>query len=782
MELRGGLIPSGNCVPDGDNTAVSTTFAEIDAGRSDERLLVLAQNACQMCVQINHCTVQTDHIATELWQRGAGIVIAGGTKVTLSHKERPVDEDRPILRFNLSAIPEDPADAVAIIRQAFRAGQFNATGPTPKGVRQAQQAYLGRLEQTDAGLHTRLSTMEKSELDSCMKFVLTALFQQKDFVNYAAGQDHYVGAARESTRYHSKYINPEKDDPIIGIFLQDALAIRDMQLSQIASKAAHFEPGYYAELIKKYKTDDITLKEFDTKVIHARINPVQAIVKHQATVGRIHGEQPDISPAAAREAARRGSKTLLSKEKLQTLIETYRSDSISAQQVIQFAHKNPGSPEAALDGLTARVEHLKTLYPAGHPTVRDVEIVAFAQGYRTLEGCQAAAQQFDNNMQALTAEYGDDPDITPSDIRKYSGMQDGHNAIATFKERISMLRETVGEDVSDSVIRQCARSGVTSPLEVQSKYTQTVLRDRYAYRARTKPEYKPLSSELIERIVTLYPRSETDQVAQTIFELIKRDYLVLGRAETYAQHGQLPEVFDKIFTPKTQEYLTFSGALGQLLPIQRLAFAHHHGLMPILYGTASSSVLFEQSALDGATINDYYTTHVEPQLAAYEASNTPMSLSLLAMDSAEYERLLRQDNRLLINDADRLTAYGLRDATLVVAGKALYLHEDTYRWDWAEHATDFDAWLTQKISTTYPPAHQKRAWTYIQEAIHGGVLDLLGSHPGEYQLVFNKQFYGPDVTEVQRTVVANAMGIDRLMYGSDLTNALRYRLATSRNS
>ena len=87
-EFRGGLIPSGNCVPDDDTANMSATFSEIDAGRSDERLFVLAQGACANCVQIEYCQPQSTEIATELWLRGAGLTFIAGSSISVGQHPR----------------------------------------------------------------------------------------------------------------------------------------------------------------------------------------------------------------------------------------------------------------------------------------------------------------------------------------------------------------------------------------------------------------------------------------------------------------------------------------------------------------------------------------------------------------------------------------------------------------------------------------------------------------------------------------------------------------------
>ena len=345
-----------------------------------------------------------------------------------------------------SVIPKEPTQAVAIIRQGYRAEQLNATGPTPEGVRTAQAAYLERLQQADPDLYDRLRQLRQSELDQGMKFIFTALFQQKDFARYTAGQNTY-GKYRKNLRYDPDRIAPDIDDPIVSKYLQDTLTIHETGLSKPAAKAIHFEPEYYTALIAKYKTPDITLADFDQHIIGSRRLPVESIKQQEAATSIIRAEEPELGHTKVRQAVIHGKKTA---EDIEPLVEAFASDTIPAKVVRNFALKNPGNPAAALQGFAERVHHLNSLRDGHEDIIRSSDVLRIAQANRNMDSCTQAAERFVHNIRALTAQFGEDPDIRPGDIRRFSETDNALEAVKAYKQNLATLTAAVGlSNISD---------------------------------------------------------------------------------------------------------------------------------------------------------------------------------------------------------------------------------------------------------------------------------------------------------------------------------------------
>ena len=471
--------------------------------------------------------------------------------------------------------------------------------------------------------------------------------------------------------------------------------------------------------------------------------------------------------------------TTKSSSDIEPLVEAFASDTIPAKVVRNFALKNPGNPAAALQGFAERVHHLNSLRDGHEDIIRSSDVLRIAQANRNMDSCTQAAERFVHNIRALTAQFGEDPDIRPGDIRRFSETDNALEAVKAYKQNLATLTAAVDTDVSTSVLRRCAMAGQTSPLAAEILHTKSVLKDRYGYRAKAHPEQQPVRPELIERVVTLYPRSEASEVTENIHQLLQKGWLTFCAAETRSLQGEVPQQLEKIFTPRTQNYLTFSAALAELEPWQRLVFAQHHNLLPILYGAVSNSAQFETVLLGGITIAEGYAAHVEPALPVKPPQDRrPLSMMQLVTDANIYVAALEYNtDQPMVSQADQLHIDGLRDTKLVVAGKVLHIHEKQYIWDYASQNADVLPWIQQRISRYYRPADQATALQSVTGALAGGVLDILGTCPRDFRLVFAKNFYTSGINELERGAIANAMGIDRMIYdGSDLGPIIEQRL------
>ncbi len=774
-------MPGDSLGAETDEPGASQLFNAIDHGHYDNRALVRAEEACASCEQLVHCSDQATSLATELWHRGAGLTIIGGTAVQLALTQRPPTQERQAFTFDLTKIPTEPDAAVAIIRQGFRARQFNAAGPTPKGVVGAGEQYLERLAEQQPELAAKLETLGVQETQRSLKYIFTALFQQKDFAYFSQGKEQQTRSG--NARYDPANLTHEVDDPIVQHFLKDVIAIHDQGFSKPSGKAAHFEPDYYMALIKHHKPDHMNWSDFD-RLIGTHRNPIEVLTKDQALASSAHALSPEAARTTIRAIVRHGSKERLSQEDLDTLCEHYSHiDFVTPALVKSIVNSNVGAPAVALESVVQRVAILQETYGPDHPRVKTADLILFTRTYQSTEDASKAVVQFDANMKALAERYGGDPDVSPSDIRRFSTsyLYSAEKEIKAYKFRLEQLRATSDSRIADSTLRQCARRGITSPVETAKVYDRRIIHDRFAYRAKKDTRARALRPELVERIVCLYPHAEIDQASEHAYKLINSGLLKFVAAETYSLRGQSREDLDKIFAPKTHEYLAFSASFRSLSSMDRLAFAHHYGLMPLLYGREANALQLEHLALSGKSIGEYFSNEVQPRLDELSA-DTAQTLSIMELerDLETFDTLLGQaPHRPLVIDTERLSVMGLRDATVVVGGKALYLHEPEYTWDWIQNTPDLRDWLEGTIAKIYPPHQQDQALNYIAQALDGGVLELLGETPGEYRLVFTPAFYENSTSDLDRAAIANAMGLDRLLYGSDLTVVLKHRLGNT---
>ena len=824
-EYRADLIPSGQCV-DGEESIVET-FKLIDTGDSDLRKLALASAACQQCVQLEHCQAADNEaegrpLTTELWRRGVGLIVTGGATTRIELADRPLSDTQPAFRFDLRKIPEDPKLALAALRQGSRAEQFRTNGPTPRGVKVVGASYLEHLANSDQELHSEVVELGDKELEKSFKYIVTTIFQQKDFEAFASGK----GVQTSKNRYSPERFDLETDGAIVTQFLKDALAIKMLGLSQPAAKAMQFTPEFYEKLLKQYSGATLSAAQIDDIITSKPRTPVAAIEAFKARRDTVYEQSPTIARSTADRVARR-TRPAHADTKKRTASPAVRpgSDPITTRE--ELITRGP-SLEV---GIANRVAIALQAYGDDHPIVRLEDMHNLARRFGNTMEFIAGIQSFIRNVEKLTEKYGGDPAFSESTIRGFSrsNLDSAEEAAVAYAKRVATLRaknaaraktsndeestyqqthqpsvehrstttgsqssshkriaaiETAadGDTLPISALHRAARNGTDSLSEARIEHTRRTVQNRFASRARKLNE-TPLSPLQIERIVTLYPRGEVDTVSETIYDLVNRGLLVKGRADSIALGGQTHEDLDKIFSPKTSEYVTFSAVFEALAPIERLAFAHHHGLVPLLYGRPANTLQLELVGCSGMDLAAYYDTTVVPHIRTAqdqcdeEASQNALSFMLLNNDLSVFDTVLSAaPEKALPRNDERLVIRGMRDTTLVVGGKALYLHEKGHAWDWTETTPDFASWLEQKIASTYPPHQQERAFEYVHDAISGGVLELLGGTPGEFRLGFSPGFYDKTTTDLERASIAHAMGIDRLLYGSDLSAALRHRL------
>lgn len=762
-EYREGLFPSGNCVSsdDQDSNAIPEVFDAIDHGEVRAANLLLAQEACKTCVQLSYCEDQRDAIATELWKRGAGFTVVGGeskqTNITLVRST--LETSAHAFTFDLSKIPSEPQAALSIIRQAKRSGQLPPGGPTPRGTIEAGSQYLDWLKENNAETLVAVTdVIGESEATKGINGIITALFQQKDFTDFSRGVQK--GNGKYNRRYKAENIDAETDYPVITQFLHDVAAIKQLGYSDPARKATIYSPAFYKELADTYQKG-ISWNEFN-RIVGENRDPVSALQRHQVLRSTTRQANPDASETFIRAIRRQKGDTLAAKAK--EITETFKDyDYISDGMARAMCASNPGDPITATRNLIARVEKAAEAHE-GDQDIKSGDIVRYARSHRSDEKLADALAKLKNNISTLTEKYEDDPDMTPSIIRMLSDrhLNGAVAAAEKYKARLTLLTETSDGTVPHSDLRQSALNGITSFREARCAYMERVINNRFQKRAgMRRPEKAALA-----RITHIYPHAEVEPVAENVHSLMNSGVLVQANADATILHGEIPEELHKIFSPKANLYLTFSSEMHDLSHLQRLVVAHKYDLMPLLYGYEANPLRLE-TLLNGKTIAEYYDATIAPLLAKHdEGATTALSLSEIIADAHYYQQTLR--TREGASTQEVLSLQNLRDATLVVGGHTLYLSEPGYDWNWDTEQPELYTWLQHKITTGYAPQNREAAFEHARNAIQTGALELLGETPQDFRLVFSNAFYENGITDLERAAVANAMGIDQLLFGSDL--------------
>ena len=770
---RADLIPSGHCV-DGEESIVET-FADIDTNNSDMRKLALATAACKSCVQFEHCKDQIEGLATELWQRGVGLAVIGGdSRITPTLERREATEDRPAFVFDLAKIPEDPSLALSMLRQGSRTGQFDVKGHTPAGIKDTAEQYLHQLKANNPALYKKLQEIGEEELDKGFKYILTTLFQQKDYTVYSRGKGSGQQAKR---RYSPDRFDFDQDSEIVSLYFRDVIAIGELGLKKATTKAMRFEPAFYQELVESIGKDGMRLNALDEIISGSSKTPMAALAKREARKEAFYDADPQLSKSAASRLARSSAPAGVV-ESVDNLSKSYKG-LIPRHVVKTVCEQRPVNVQESLSGIEQRIRAGQNRYGISHPVVRHIEMASIALRYTSTQEYLRALQSFYDNMIALSDRYADAPDIWDSDLRSFSNLplEKGMEAAETFLETLSLLRKAVGGTIPESILHEEARKGTTSITTVRHNYDRRLISSRVRARAKSNHEMPP-SPGLIDRITTLYPAFEQGAVTDTVYDLINSEQLIMGRADAFATASNMTESLTKILTSEPRQYLTFRSEFAALASVERLVYAHYHNLMPLLYGRTANPLLLEEFA-NVESVQQYYENTLQVQVNGL-SKNTPegaFGLMQLEADLQIFDTMIKTVvDQPLPQESSRLAIKGLRDTQVVIGGKALHLNEPGYSWDWPAETPDFADWLQTKIADTYPPHQQECAMKYAEEACANGVLELLGNSPNEYRLVFSNAFYGKAVTELERASIANAMGLDRLVYGGDLTLALKHRL------
>jgi hypothetical protein len=801
--IRSVVVPFGNCVSDTGRFANPEAFALADAGSRDPSVLAAAQLACvSSCPQFaDYCHPQRQEVATELWRQGAGLAVAGGEQVEFAAENRDGGLDADTLRWDLRRISYEPGAALNTIRRAVRAGQFRMVGSPPIGSREQSAMYAARLSKDDPEFYEVVSEELGDEASVGVEYVIRALCQQKDFKAFAS-QAGRGGSPKTAHRYDPGTLKPKTTDPIIKQFLREMLAIHSFGFSSPANKALRFPPKYYARLVTKFKTDEISWTDFDRIVSTYRNNPARALQTRSGRQHRIRSEAPDAPETYVRKAAQDGVDTNFTKQ-VESLLSQYGGNKYVTRGVVRsaLAH-SPQNAGRIIYDFTDRVARGLEKYGINDEFIREPDIVAIALNTRDPAVFMSTLQRFGKNVEVLRNKYGgDEPDKDFSDniIHRLSrttihlDMTDHQNEVAViraavaYKHRVGKLRRQAGGTLPDAFIRQyCSKSSkAVSYIEARREYSVKILSDRISSRVEHVDSERGFDSRLARRIIALYPEGEIDEVADNVFRLLNAGILVKA-------HGGMDELkdgtwqhdLDKIFDPRSKRYITFSSALEGLSQDERLALAHYYRLMPLLYGTAANTLFLENAAFGGSRLKAYFESEIAPKceslVMAADQPAQPLSVDLVNRDLIAFRGMLKQGSIPRDTDKVPLSLSGVQNAVIVAGGRVFRVRERDVIGKWDNIDEQLRRWVELKVRGSYPAHERERAFRSVKSALQHGVLTVLGTSPGEYQLAFSSAFYGGTTEDIDRALIAHETGLDRLIYGSDLGTILESRLGMER--
>lgn len=215
-----------------------------ECGRKEAIFLTasdLAKQACRTCVQLDYCGPQRKEITTQLQARGySGETVVAGETVALGPPKASVDP-RDLLRptqltWNLERLPDNPAQALQVLRQA------QLTNATP--LRGAMHASLPtrRQEAINLALLQLRGEGGGEGLDSVARFM-----EARHIARLLVRQRAISGAARIQSEQELIW---SKD--VIRFFMRDVFYFHKQGLTRPGIAALYHSRTYYRRLVEYY--------------------------------------------------------------------------------------------------------------------------------------------------------------------------------------------------------------------------------------------------------------------------------------------------------------------------------------------------------------------------------------------------------------------------------------------------------------------------------------------------------------------------------------------------
>ncbi len=783
VSFRARIIPVGECVGQ-----FASEYADVDRGNTNAALLNLVTSACGACIQfVEYCGPQASKLAEHAWNEGVGTNFLAGQLVQVE-LVAPIEGDPPTYHFDYQHIPDfpdNPTIPLDHIRNAIRGDLLSAGGRIAEGSVATARSYWQRLQVGNERLYNSIRNDLGEEADQAVEQIITVLFQQLDYASYALKERD------NPKRYNPDRFDPDLQDPRVTQFLLDVQQIKALGFSQPTNSALHFPPSYYAWLQRRFMGNNynqLSRSQLNDQVLSNPRAPYVAIQRFQALQARNRAKNPNLSDTVAAKGVRSRA-TLDITGDAAVLQQAHAGNRYVTRHVALKAVTESADPARFVRDYLARIEKGQQEYGAGQEYVKESDIIVIALNYRSEESFLAALVKFSGNVANLNWLYPNHADLPDSVITRISrGHLDDAEAVAKrYLERLQNGRDKVGTAVGPGKLRQILAQADHDLTADEILAENQALKMVNTYTKRSKENnVLALPLPIIRRIIALYPTTERKDVAEVVWQFINNGTLSVSRLDLDELNDPSwqPEL-TKTIDPKKGFYLTFSEPMAALTHKERLVMAHAYNLLPLIYGLDPNSLVIEEGLLNGQLVKEFYDEVVLPKVAERitdPVRNPPNAIDQAHIhgDIAHFNNLIEVSSQSEPISEPTIAIRGLYRALIVMGGNVYAFSDIDAPADWAGLDNTSRSWVDQKIDSRYPivlnadmNATMKR---YVRNALNGGILELTGTRPENYRLTFSNQFLTFTRSPIERAALAHELGIDRLLYGSDLGQLLRDRL------
>lgn len=724
VSAREQIIPAGACIG-----TEAERFMRMDLGEADPADFVAGRLACEGCIQNPICGQNSAEIGTQLYSISGyeSSFVAGEQVAAVAVGAVRANVIADPIPFDIRELPADPDLALMFIRRAVRAGQLTPPPHTPRSVHMLTQRFMGEIAGEDPMLYQKLVSpphMTAQRANRGIQNMTLTLFQQADFVRVAAHK-------KSESRYNPMRINPEAHFEITRRFAADMIDLDQRGFRKPERQALVYSVGEYQALIDRYLEDtNICPSDFHLILTSNINNPERALRERWA---RLH-----------------------------VLREAYFGTEVRESRLRERARWRLRSDEELENN---PVEHRRL-------SAKQVETICAAADEGLLEVSEDGRSQTDVVIE-LHQRFGTDPTFAaPSAISRFTHLS-VDEAVAkceVIQDQVSAVLEERGDDQSipEAFVRHYVlQSGLEPYATIKNIYETRTIHARLQHRAHLAGIKNHIPQWAIGRIVALYGPEDADIAADALYGTATlQRYVTHSLSEmSLLQDVTYKDEVNQICDPHTGQYMTFSPALRDLTPEDRLAFAYHHGLSRLLYGVDLDHD--QVAAVIGVRdVCTYCIDHVLPKcdyLLAQPGSDEGMPTLL---------RRLSDDLLLLETTTPEATRRGVSEhVTTMIGGLSLTLGPDAIR---LKDDTATSEWLRKAIFERCKPNHLDAA-ADIERAIEQGVLELLSDGSGRTTIAF-AEYIREDADEQEIAALAHCLGIDTFMFGYDMKELLEARL------
>ncbi len=321
----------GNCTTP-DNKEL---FIEADHGGGTA--MALAKAACEGCVQLPHCTDQTEQIAIEIAKQNthADSVIIGGADIPLKNarinltKQSNLEKLRePALEFDIKNLPEtfSPRQTLEVIRQAMRARQIRVEGRPPNH-KDMLEAFLRDeeplLKDIEADAASPIVEAGAAIILRHRAFGLTQHRKAKPLTNDELERSRAIfreftldaialsalGVKPRFAQYHSPELYPRLIDKASASNILAPSIVRDLvrqyAIDPVSVLDQRFRASKSIRMSGGRKTAPAETKRYERELSQRHGNATAAVSSLRESFKKLSGDFPDIDPKVCAHIAYR---------------------------------------------------------------------------------------------------------------------------------------------------------------------------------------------------------------------------------------------------------------------------------------------------------------------------------------------------------------------------------------------------------------------------------------------------------------------------------------------